>query len=120
MRGAIIKPRRLAVRLRSVWCGHVASGAGMKGGMNGRGEGVMKDSASSVPSGELGTQPYIARVGTEDSGWVCACLSWTPLACRTVPNPPPIPVAVLHPRQLTCCRKGGLPCATCLVPLAEV
>lgn len=34
-------------------------------GMNGGGVVHMKDSASSVPSGELSTQPYI---GTDDSG----------------------------------------------------
>ncbi len=34
--------------------------------------GVIKDSASSTMSGEIGMQPYIRRAGTDDSG--CAQL----------------------------------------------
>ena len=53
--------------------------------MHGGGEGVIKDSASSVPSGELSAQPYIARVGTEDSG------------CAAARTPPPLPLCLPTP-----------------------
>ena len=55
----------------------------------------MKDSVSSVPSGELSAQPYIARVGTEDSGCVAAHPARSSAAPTTLsmPDPPVLGVA---------------------------
>lgn len=38
------------------------------GSLDGGKDGVIKDSASSTVSGEIGMQPYIRRSGTDDSG----------------------------------------------------
>ena len=45
-----------------------SAGRSLDGGNNG----VIKDSASSTVSGEIGMQPYIRRSGTDDSGCVSA------------------------------------------------
>jgi hypothetical protein len=56
--------------------------------------GVVKDSASSTMSGEIGMQPYIRRSGTDDSGYVldttlvllfciCSCI-FLRVACSLV------------------------------------
>lgn len=55
--------QELPLQSEDVHIAHITAGPSMDGG-------VVKDSASSTMSGEIGMQPYIRRSGTDDSGYV--------------------------------------------------